>query len=85
MLYDTVTPTGALAPTDLRWWIKDLPEDKLAAMPELPGFYLAESGNFETMSRHVCFHVAESGTKNVFHEPLADQAPTAIWFIEYKY
>ena len=50
MLYDTVTPTGALAPTDLRWWIKELPEDKPAAMPELPGFYLAESGNFETMS-----------------------------------
>ena len=50
MLFDTVTPTGVSAPTDIRWWIKDLPEDKLAAMSELPGFYLAESGNFETMS-----------------------------------
>ena len=49
MCFDTVTPTGVSAPTDTRWWIKDLPEDKLAAMSELPGFYCAESRNFETV------------------------------------
>lgn len=50
MCYETLTPTGVEAKkTDIRWWIKDIPEEKLHQMAELPGFYLAESGNFDTM------------------------------------
>jgi hypothetical protein len=49
MFYETMTPTGVSAEMQLRWWIKDIPEEKLAKMPELPSFYLEVPGDFGTM------------------------------------
>jgi hypothetical protein len=38
MMFEQHTPTGIESEPAIRWWVKDLPEEKLAAMPPLPGF-----------------------------------------------
>ena len=37
MMFEQHTPTGIESEPAIRWWVKDLPEEKLAAMPPLPG------------------------------------------------
>eukprot|EP00658_Telonema_sp_P-2_P017038 TRINITY_DN16597_c0_g1_i1.p1 TRINITY_DN16597_c0_g1~~TRINITY_DN16597_c0_g1_i1.p1 ORF type:complete len:240 (+),score=68.75 TRINITY_DN16597_c0_g1_i1:185-904(+) len=51
MVFNDVTPTGCQdVDIGVRWWINDLPEGNLAAMPALPGVYNAVPGDFETLS-----------------------------------
>merc|ERR1711904_628419 len=49
MFFESMHQTGVPAEMQIRWWIKDVPEEKLAQMPQLPSFYNEVPGDFSTM------------------------------------
>ena len=50
MFHETIHKTGVSAPMDIRWWVKDIPADKFAKLPPLPGMYLSTPGDFGTLT-----------------------------------